>query len=344
MLIVAAWQVPFFLALDWQSVKAVWSEEGTFGSRLDYSQLGVVVCHWLLYPLKVFVSLMPWSAMLPCYLVPSFRRSLGAAAPYVAFLTTCLLVAFPTCWFPADSVPHYFMPLFPCVAILVGLAAERCWQADRKLWWQKGWTRYLRGTALAILGGALFVAFVCIWPDISSLRFRQPPWFTAVYLVCVGVTITILVWNCQSTHRSRVRLAVLALAGFLGLSHTGLVLNGRLARFNDSPSAIAQLKAQLPPGTTLVSFGKLHHRFTYYYQDLITLGEWPKSAYDLDPSIEYFCFPRTPGQVVNLPFEWEEIAVVSCDRCCRPAPNNAVVVGHRASRRESVAGLPETFR
>jgi 4-amino-4-deoxy-L-arabinose transferase-like glycosyltransferase len=348
LLIVGAWQVPFYLALDWRSVMAVWSEEGTIGTRFDYSQLGPVVWHWFTYPIKVFVCLLPWSTMAACYLVPDFRRSLGAARPYVAFLMTCALVALPTCWFPADSIPHYYLGLFPCIAPLFGLAIERCWAADKSRWWQWGWSRFLRGSALVIVASGLFIGVISFFPDLTTLRLKQGTWFAIFYMLVAGGAAVTLWRNCRSRSPAAARIAILTLAGFLGLSHTGVVINGRLSRVNQTPGDIARVKQLLPPGTRLVSFGKLHHRFTYYYQDLIELRNWPTSAADVDPSIVYFCLPRTPGgyatrgadappEQTDLPFEWDELAVVSCDRCRRPVPNNAVVIGRRRQANEIMA-------
>lgn len=326
--LVAAWQIPFYLALGPDCVRAVWSEEGTIHTRFQYSALTAVIKHWSKYPAEVLACLLPWSTLLVCYLVPGFRKSIGEAKSYVAYLATCLAVAFPTCWLPADSIPHYFMPLYPCLALLMGLAAERCWQSPQNAWWHPGWTRYARGMGLLFLAGAVFVAVVSRWPELSSLPLAQPPvWAVCYVLAAVASGAIVLAWS-GTRNLVRTQCVTMVIAGCLGLSFVGPATNSIIAGASRTPSDIARLRQKLPAGVHLVSFTKLHHRFTYYYQELVELRDWPESSDDA-ADVTYFAVPQQCGKPFELPFAWEPIDVVSCDRTPRPVPVNRVIIGRR---------------
>ncbi len=58
-MIIAVWQIPFYLATDWAAVFATWS--GLAGDRF---RLGGALAHAATYPLETFVCLLPWSPIL----------------------------------------------------------------------------------------------------------------------------------------------------------------------------------------------------------------------------------------------------------------------------------------
>ena len=120
--IVAAWQIPFYLATDWPTVVATWS-----GLAADRLYLGGLVKHFVTYPLETFACLLPWSPLLvalakretrdaPRRCHGRLRRSCSVA----------VLVAYPTVWLAAGARGRYFMPLYPLVAVLIGIVIERC--------------------------------------------------------------------------------------------------------------------------------------------------------------------------------------------------------------------------
>ena len=55
---------------------------------------------------------------------------------------------------------------------------------------------------------------------------------------------------------------------------------------------------------------------------------------------EYFCFSQTRTQRIRLPFAWEPVAVINCDRYQRPDPSDKVVVGRRLSVASGTAKRP----
>jgi hypothetical protein len=98
----------------------------------------------------------------------------------------------------------------------------------------------------------------------------------------------------------------------------------------------------LPPDARLISFGRAHHPFVYHYGQTIPWLDWPRQADDRSATadFDYFCFHSVRGRRKPLPFEWEEVDVISCDRYRRENPVDAMVVGRRINRRSAnVAGV-----
>ncbi|HEX7446997.1 MAG TPA: hypothetical protein VF306_05605, partial [Pirellulales bacterium] len=90
------------------------------------------------------------------------------------------------------------------------------------------------------------------------------------------------------------------------------------------------LKRLLPADGHLVSLGRAHHPFVYHFGQTIPWLDWPK-ADSPPPEFEFFCFHSVRGRRKPLPFEWQEVAVVKCDRYRRDQPVDAMVIGKRQS-------------
>jgi hypothetical protein len=105
---------------------------------------------------------------------------------------------------------------------------------------------------------------------------------------------------------------------------------------------VARLKADVVRGERLVSFGPLFHKFTFHYRDAIEIVPWPEADFAADPPWEYFCFLAYRERVHGkLPFAWEKVAVVYCDRG-REKGANHVYVGRRVGRKSETAPSPRT--
>jgi hypothetical protein len=131
--------------------------------------------------------------------------------------------------------------------------------------------------------------------------------------------------------RGHVRLAVLALAGFLVITFAGVYTELRLRKSENTLAAMEQLKKQLPPGQQLVKLGhRLDSLFSYYYGlPIIASRPWPAPGTDPDPDLTYFCFQGSGDSQPQLPFAWEEIGVVCLDRNHHPIPEEFVTIGRR---------------
>lgn len=185
--IVGAWQIPFSQALGQQKVSYVYLSE--VAKRFEDTHWGTIISHLTLFPFEIVVGcLFPWSLLLLAYSRKSFRSQIGEAKSPLIFLAGCIAVAFPTVWIPPEARARYFMPLFPCFALLCGYVIEQTSQtASTKI---PNWLAFWRarpklGVAIvACLLGGLYVGPLMSYQvarsrdaasDVAHLKQMLPP-------------------------------------------------------------------------------------------------------------------------------------------------------------------------
>ncbi len=331
-LLIGAWQLPFYLALDAASAKAVWSEGGEVGARFQYHSLGGALEQWVSYPFEVLVCMLPWSFLLPVVATRWFWRNVGEARPMAMFLLTACAVAFPTCWLPASSRARYFMSLYPCVAPLIGLVIQRCWESPQVGWLPRSWGRYLLiGVGLTVMAGFVVgMAHAFGGSHLLHLGESVSTGFAIAYAASAVVAASAMLWSRRRHDHRRAITGILAVAGFMGLSYTGVVVDMQIQSSNDPSAEVVSVREMIPPGERLVSFEPIHHLFAYYYQRPIDLQRAPDPEAPSDTTATYFCFSEGPSvEKFEIPFAWDRIAVISCERVRSRTPSTRVVVGKR---------------
>jgi 4-amino-4-deoxy-L-arabinose transferase-like glycosyltransferase len=332
--IITAWQIPFYLATDWQTVLATWA-----GLTADRIGLAGLLEHIALYPLETFACLLPWSPILFALVKRETRDLVADKWPVVSFILIAVAIAYPTVWFVAGAQARYFMPLYPLIAVLIGLTIERCSVATLGRYPRRAWHQFLlvTSTLIATLSLAAIPRFK--W----ALGSYQPTWFSLSLMLFAAAVIAALAYCYrQNTARSRI-LAVAAIALFAGIAQAGVLMNVNIGRWNDPTADVAELRSLLPPDTTLVSLTAIDHRFAYLYREPITELAWPRYVDDLPENVEYFCFMRDPQDTAEarcagrgrswtttpgtLPFAWEEVATLCIERRLRNRPQITVVLG-----------------
>lgn len=337
--IIAAWQIPFYLATDWSSVLAIWT--GLAGDRITLDHLAA---HVVTFPLETFACMLPWSPLLPLLVRRRLRGLVASHGTMMAFLVTAVAVTYPTLWFASGARGRYFMPLYPCIAVLVGAIIQHCVNASPETDERKDWRNFLSITA--VLAAA------------AGLVGMIGPWFTAIeqslvlsaLLLClisaVALVAALLLWRLARVPGERPAIAAVAtLCCCIGGAYVGLVVHVHAARWNNLRPAVTTVKQQIPDGEKLYSFTPTDHRFAYFYEQPIAELPWPQSPQDVPSDVQYFCFRRhrrdteqqrlagrgrtwwkTPGR---LPFAWEEIGSVCCDRRVKDSPEWLVVIGRK---------------
>lgn len=225
------------------------------------------------------------------------------------------------------------MPLYPCFAPLIGLVIDRALAASRSPALARMWRVYFTAAAgILVLTGTAVLA-ISSSGKLTESPFSQSIGFASIY-AALAASAAWTIWRARNgDHARRASLALLALAAFLGLTFTGLMMNGLVRRTEDVAGNVAALKRRLPPGTRLVSFGRAHHPFVYHYGETIPWLDWPakqdSTGGEMTAEGDYFCFHSIRGRRKPLPFEWEEIDAISCDRYRRELPVDAMVIGRR---------------
>jgi len=334
--IILSWQIPFTLRTNGESALAIWVNNAS--ERFSDAGWLSLLKHLVSYPLEVAACMLPWSLMLIAYLYPGLRRRLDHTAPVVRFQWTAILATFPTCWFAVTARGRYFMPLDPCVAVLVGVAIERIVDLAQEAQLSYALKRFLWPSAVMLpLAGVLLMASGMF--EVSAAGVWSAAASSPVMSVLFTLAATLGGWLIARAAREitpdRVRWAMLAIGGFFGFAFMGPFTNVRIAMSEDTAGQVEALKEQLPPEAVddLVSLGRVHHLFAYHYQAPIRLI--PSDSVDgaADEPWQYFCFDL-PGDAPppEWPFAWEQVAVISCERNRARNPEQKVIVARRLSQ------------
>lgn len=337
-IVIAAWQIPYFLATNFAAVVATWS--GLAGDRF---QLSGVLAHAVTYPLETFACLLPWSPILVALAKRETRDLLRDQHKVTSFLFTAILVAYPTVWLATGARGRYFMPLYPLVAVVVGLVIDRCSYACVKTYPRRAWHQFLLLWGIVIGASAILFTYIRILPNDFAARFYQPNWFSLTYAVLSAAAVFVLWKVYRRSDKFRPIAAVGAVATIAGIGFTGLMVNVNKARWRDPVSDVADFKEILPSGARLVSLTAIEHRFAYYFHDPIAELDWPMNVNDAPTDTDYFCFMREPGDTAaarsagrgrtwyktpgTLPFAWEEVTSICVERQVHADRPRTVVLG-----------------
>ena len=320
-----AWLVPYYLRTNYQAAR-----DSLLGvSLVRFGGTTPLWQHLASYPWQILGCLLPWSPLFIRYFDKSFWAALGTARPHVIFALTAIAATFPSVWFASEALNRHYMGLYPLFALLAGVVIDRCLMSEAESLLRRRWNLYLNGIGLVMLVVAGIVCGAGFKSGEMAERVAQPTPFAALFAIGVLAAVGGVWWSTRSRDPRADRFGLLAVAAFLGLSYTGVMVNIQARISEDSAASVAKVKEQLPTGSQLVSLGRLDHVFTFYYRDAIPVVPWPQSANALPKGAEYFCFTPPENQTYEPPFAWEKIAVVSCDRNHLPEPQRTVVVGRR---------------
>ena len=324
-----AWQVPYFASAGALASWQIYA--GDVAMRFEDSRLTLLLTHLVSYPLEIFACTLPWSPLLFACCRGGFWNWLGKNRDSAIFLLCCLVATFPICWFVPGARGRYYMPLFPCLAVLIGLAAEYSWHAGPRLAWSSDWRRLLAGSSALMVAAAVVVpllGFVPAWQTYAQPR-PLALGFAAGALVLAGIAW----WSSVAMTSAQKLSGPIAVAAFAVLAYVGLTINVRAGLSNDTQQQVAAIKQRLPAGACLVSMGLVYHNFTYYFEQPIE----PLDALPADQpwpgNTDYFCFKPLPGEAEKLTFAWEPLGEVTCDRNRNGSPQRIVVIGRRLKSR-----------
>lgn len=340
--VIGLWQVPFYLATNWEAVPLIWGKNAAI--RYGNSGFLALVLHLLSFPFEVWAAMLPWSVLPVVFFHRGFRQSIDNALPYVAFLVVALLVTFPSCWIAIEARTRYFMPLFPCVAILCGLAIDRSVMAvTREPSWTHHWYRFVGLFGLGAAVGASVICVASVFGLGGSTALTQPSGFAFGYMIVGCLMAFSLLWLRREHQYWRHAASLIVVACFLAVTFDGVRINELVRKSVPSDAQVQEVVKALPEDAQLVSLGKVHHLFAYYYEQTIPAVPWsPAKRRVNEPGFEYFCVNKWSDNFVKLPFDWEEIATVNCDRRLTENPGMQVVVGRRLRNTEVIGQREET--
>lgn len=184
------------------------------------------------------------------------------------------------------------------------------------------------------LVASLAWAFVFVWlPPGARTRYFMPLMPCAAVLTGLIGDAALRSWSSERFYRW-----TLGLSAACAAMYVGPVLSFQARRCDDIAEQVAALKARLPAEAKLVSLQQLHHGFLFYYRDAIPLLPWPEDESDVPDDVEYFAVHTYRRDVPTLPFDWERIDVVSCDRFRKAEAWDRIHIGRRVRGGTEVAG------
>lgn len=336
--IIAAWQIPYYLATDWESVVATWT--GLVKDRLRTEGL---LAHMMKFPLETFGCLLPWSPILLAVIFRETRERLSDFSSVVTFLVVALVVSYPTVLLAVGARGRYYLPLYPCIAVLIAIFIDRCSSAQLGGHARRNWDNFLTGLGVVAGVAAIGCLAIGIIPNSWAESIHQPRWL----LILFSIFSLLVAWICFRARKLGTPkfnfAAILAISSLFGFACLGLFINTNVARWNDPTSAVEQMKSSITNPEKIVSLGPIDHRFAYYYETQIEQIEWPTEQTPLPQDVEFFVFMRnpvdTPAKRVagrgrtwyqtpgTVPFAWEELLSIDCNRVIRPDYEKKVVLG-----------------
>jgi 4-amino-4-deoxy-L-arabinose transferase-like glycosyltransferase len=343
--IVSLWLVPFAQQMGLEATNDIW----TILARKRFGTGGIFK-HIISYPLETLACLLPWSPLALHLLGKRFRTSLADIQLPLGFLVTAIVVTYPSVLLANGARGRYYMPLYPVLAVLLGIAIERSVFAAAGTFARAGWNRFLVSIAtLATLSGIGLFAITWLKPE-KLASITQPLLWSAAYLLLSLGAAAILWWAKYENRRASVALCTTAL--LLGMVYTGLILNLRARSANDIAPAVAAVRQLLPANAALVSLGPIAHQFAFAYQQPIRELPWPTARQPLETNVDYFCYHTTgldkPGFIrlgrgmnceyvpAELPFAWEEVTRLNYGRE-RDDTHSQVIIGRVLSRTAQIS-------
>jgi 4-amino-4-deoxy-L-arabinose transferase-like glycosyltransferase len=173
--VVVTWLLLFAHREGWSLVRGVLLND-TAGRMWDW-KLGEVAAHLVGFPLEVLGCTLPWSLLLVACRRRELRSCLGSGGRQGLFMALCVGLAFPTCWIPPGGQTRYFAPLYPCVAMLLGLLIDRCTRRDVPPRAARVWERYVQSVSVVMLlsGAAVLLAHLFLARHLKDRAWAERP-------------------------------------------------------------------------------------------------------------------------------------------------------------------------
>lgn len=329
--LIAAWQVPLMQAVGFRDSLDIWSSEA--GRRLaDPGTVVEFATHVASFPKEVVTCMLPWSLLLVGYANSGIRKNLGELKRPAQFLAIASIVGLLPLLATFHARGRYYMPLHPCVAILIAIVVESSLAPSPANRGASIWRCFLLVCGTIIAAGA-----VAILAGYYGLQWIAPQYVqSTATVVSFTACATLAVVLCGNAflhcNRRNSAFAACAIACLSGLASTLIAINALVYRSSDPRGDMERLCAQIPSTAELVSFTPIHHLFAYQLSEVSrrSVRRVREPAAAVDPiDWEYFCLNSYEPLSRPLPFRWEQVGVVVVDRHRYAPPKTYVVVGRR---------------
>jgi hypothetical protein len=226
------------------------------------------------------------------------------------------------------------------LAILIGVAIQRCLEAESPAVFRLFWSRFVALiSGLMLLAGTGILAIALV-PE-PTLTVRESLGFAVTFFITTVLLAGITFRSRLAQTPFQASASVAAIATFLGLFFVGVYTNTLVRAGVDRTEQWTQLRAKLPSGVLLFSLEDVDHGFAIEFGKTITRCAWPGARTQLPSDVEYFCFRiQDPHTAHPFAFAWEPIGVLSYGRTRGPDELNHLLVVARRLK----SGPPISFR
>ena len=324
-----AWEIPFYLRVGSDDAWTMLS--GDIGMRFQDRSWMRTLAHLVEFPLSVAACLLPWGVLLVAWLRRDFRRGAAFAREEVCFLASAIGVAVLSCYAVPGARNRYLAPMLPLTAMLIGLAAQQCCAGGASEWLVRLRRHFFIGTGLMAAGLGLWIVGATVL-QLGPLRGQQPVLFTALFAMAAAAATAISFWAAARPEPWRQSLGSLTIAGLLGLTYAGAIVNIFVATWHPIADETAVLRALVPDDVQLVSIGPVDDVFIYYYAKPIKRIAASEGLGHGERDWTYFCM-GCGSHLPEFDLPYEKLGVVSVESAYNEHPHDVVIVGRR---------LPET--
>lgn len=340
--IIGAWQFPYYLATDLTASIRIWGGESA--NRFVVFDSAQAVAHAVKFSLEILNCTLPWSGLLLCLVDRKLRAQLGVISRPVRFLSWSVLLCLLPLLFAQAARGRYFMPLYPSIALLCGVAAQAAVAAQPSALGRRVWRGALGMSLVIPVAVTVYAAWQSSawaerWPKLYNPAAAQS-WLLVALVATAAVVMIRYCRRAMIDHdpvdssRTAAR-AVCAAAIFYGFAFTSVGINSLDAYSYDNRADVRRAIAKIPADEKLVSFNIVNHLFSYHLNAVdprhVELIDTPGVAAAAETDWKYFCYTVAAEEIyaLPLPFAWEQVDVVTIDRNRYDRPRAYVVVGRK---------------
>ncbi len=328
-----AWNIPFWMRVGTESMIGMYRND--IALRFNNTGWSPLLKHLVSYPLEIMACLLPWSLLLPAFLMPSFWRARHRVDPLITFHMLAIGITFFSVWFVTGAKARYYMPLYPCFSVLVAIILQRCFRAEAEFrlkrsvkpipendgsspWiWVASWRRFQIG-AIAMMTIGLSGVIVAMFTS-EGQSLVSNPIVAAIVVSSVMASLITLIRSFRSPanglsetnplfERQQIR-SLMAIGGFIWVAYFGVAMNPIIERTLDVSADVAKVKTIIPNDETLWSTARISHLFTFHFGKTIPIA-------GLDPALlhenaRYVCYYPDAAPRDTDEFHYDVLAEVS---------------------------------
>jgi hypothetical protein len=219
----------------------------------------------------LMIGILPWLGMLVQSLIAAPRREDGKYQIFRPKMMALTWAAFIFFFFSISSskLPHYILPIFPALALLIAYYLQR---ASTRSWALAAGLQVLLG--IAGLAGAARLTKMGTEPlEITGYQAAFP-WVIGACAIMLFGGLLVFVWLKQRRNDlATLATLTLAISGFLG-GQLLMLGSDTFGRYRAGLDLVPAIQAELAPDTTLYAIGTYEQSLPFYLKrTFVTVGE-----------------------------------------------------------------------